>query len=52
MLTKYVYTQKQKNNSVEYVIKNYKKYFKSINNPSKELVESGKPLIKKVRILS
>lgn len=43
---------KAKNNSVEYVIKNYKKYFKSMGAPSKELVESGRPLMKKVRVPS
>jgi hypothetical protein len=43
---------KAKNNSVEYVIKNYKKYFKSMGAPSKELVESGRSLMKKVRVPS
>ena len=43
---------KAKNNSVEYVIKNYKKYFKSMGSPSKEQVESGRPLMKKVRVPS
>jgi hypothetical protein len=43
---------KAKNESVEYVIKNYKKYFKSFGAPSKELVESGRPLMKKVRVPS
>jgi hypothetical protein len=43
---------KAKNNSVEYVIKNYKKYFKSMGAPSKELIESGRPLMKKVRVPS
>ena len=43
---------KAKDNSVEHVIKNYKKYFKSMGAPSKELVESGRPLMKKVRVPS
>lgn len=43
---------KAKNNSVEYVIQNYKKYFKSMGVPPKEQVESGKPLMKKVRVPS
>jgi hypothetical protein len=41
---------KAKDNSVEYVIKNYKKYFKSMGAPSKELVKSGRSLMKKVRV--
>jgi len=47
----YLYS-KAKDNSVEHVIKNYKKYFKSMGAPSKELVESGRPLMKKVRVPS
>jgi len=43
---------KAKDNSVEHVIKNYKKYFKSMGAPSKELIESGRPLMKKVRVPS
>lgn len=43
---------KAKDNSVEHVIKNYKKYFKSTGAPSKELIESGRPLMKKVRVPS
>lgn len=41
---------KAKNKSVEYVIKNYKKYFKPMGGPSKERVESERPLMKKVRV--
>jgi len=41
---------KAKDNSVEYVIKNYKKYFKSMGPPSKDLIESGRPLMNKVRV--
>ncbi len=43
---------KAKDKSVEYVIKNYKKYFKSFGAPSKDLIESGRPLMKKVRVPS
>jgi len=43
---------KAKNESVEHVIKNYKKYFKSFGIPSKDLIESGRPLMKKVRVPS
>ena len=43
---------KAKNESVEHVIKNYKKYFKSFGVPSKDLIESGRPLMKKVRVPS
>jgi hypothetical protein len=43
---------KAKDKSVEYVIKNYKKYFKSMGAPSKDLIESGRPLMKKVRVPS
>jgi len=43
---------KAKDNSVEYVIKNYKKYFKSMGALPKDLIESGKPLRKKVRVPS
>ena len=42
----YLYT-KVKYNSVEYVIKNYKKFFKSMGSPSKDRIE-GTPLMKKV----
>lgn len=41
---------KAKDKSVEYVIKNYKKYFKSMGSSSKDLIESGRPLMKKVRV--
>ena len=41
---------KAKDKSVEYVIKNYKKYFKSIGSLHKDLIESGRPLMKKVRV--
>jgi hypothetical protein len=41
---------KAKNSSVEYVIKNYKKYFKSMGAPSIERIKSGRPLMKKVRV--
>jgi len=40
---------KAKDNSVEYVIKNYKKFFKSMGPPSKDRME-GSPLMKKVRV--
>jgi len=40
---------KAKDNSVEYVIKNYKKFFKSMGTPSKDRIE-GTPLMKKVRV--
>ena len=40
---------KAKDSSVEYVIKNYKKYFKSMNAP-KDLIENGSPLMKKVKV--
>ena len=43
---------KAKDNSVEYVIKNYKKYFKSMGALPKDLIESGSPLKKKVRVPS
>jgi hypothetical protein len=43
---------KAKNNTVEYVIQNYKKYFKSMGAPSIERIESGRPLMKKVRVPS
>jgi len=43
---------KAKNSSVEYVIKNYKKYFKPMGFSSKDLMESGRPLMKKVRVPS
>lgn len=43
---------KAKDNSVDYVIKNYKKYFKSMGPLPKDLAESGKPLMKKVRVPS
>jgi len=43
---------KAKNNSVEYVIKNYKKYFKSMGAPPKDAIASGSPLMKKVRVPS
>ena len=38
---------KAKNKTVAHVIKNYKKYFKSFG---KDLIESGRPLMKKVRV--
>jgi hypothetical protein len=41
---------KAKDKSVEHVITNYKKYFKSMGAPSIE--ESGRPLMKKVRVPS
>jgi len=40
---------KAKDHSVEYVIKNYKKFFKSMGPPSKDRLE-GTPLMKKVRV--
>jgi hypothetical protein len=40
---------KAKDNSVEYVIKNYKKFFKSMGAPSKDRIE-GTPLLKKVKV--
>ena len=43
---------KAKDKSVDYVIKNYKKYFKSMGPLPKDLAESGKPLMKKVRVPS
>ena len=43
---------KAKDKSVEYVIKNYKKYFKSMGPLPKDLIESGRPLMKKVRVPS
>jgi len=43
---------KAKNKSVEYVIKHYKKYFKSLGSPPKDVMESGRPLMKKVRVPS
>lgn len=43
---------KAKNNSVKNVIKNYKKYFKTIGSQSKDLIKSGMPLMKKVRVPS
>jgi hypothetical protein len=43
---------KAKDKSVDFVIKNYKKYFKSMGDPSVSLIESGKPLMKKVRVPS
>jgi hypothetical protein len=39
---------KAKDNSVEYVIKNYKKYFKSMGPMPKDLVEKGIPAQRKV----
>ena len=41
---------KAKDKSVEYVIENYKKYFKSMGSLPKDLIESGRPLMKKVRV--
>ena len=43
---------KAKQNSVEYVIKNYKKYFKPMSPPSKHDIENGTSLMKKVRVPS
>ena len=43
---------KAKDKSVEYVIKNYKKYFKSMGSLPKDLIENGRPLMKKVRVPS
>ena len=43
---------KAKDKSAEYVIKNYKKYFKSMGPLPKDLIESGRPLMKKVRVPS
>jgi hypothetical protein len=39
---------KAKDKSVEYVIKNYKKYFKSMGPMPKDLVEKGIPALRKV----
>jgi hypothetical protein len=39
---------KAKDKSVEYVIKNYKKYFKSVGPMPKDLVEKGVPELRKV----
>ena len=39
---------KAKDKSVEYVIKNYKKYFKSVGPMPKDLVEKGIPELRKV----
>ncbi len=41
---------KAKSKSVEEVIKNYKKYFKSMGAPSIERINSGAPLMKKVLV--
>lgn len=41
---------KAKDKSVEEVIKNYKKYFKSMGDPPKDHIKLGKPLMKKVRV--
>jgi hypothetical protein len=43
---------KAKHCSVEYVIKHYKKYFKSMGPPPKDLIQKGRPLMKKVRVPS
>ena len=43
---------KAKDKSVEYVIKNYKKYFKSIYTTSNDVIDSERPLMKKVRVPS
>jgi hypothetical protein len=43
---------KAKNNSVDYVIKNYKKYFKSMGPLPKDLIKKGKPLMEKVKVPS
>jgi hypothetical protein len=40
---------KARDHSVEYVIKNYKKFFKSMGSPSKDRMERT-PLMKKVRV--
>ena len=48
---RYLYP-KAKDNSVEYVIKNYKKYFKYMGTPPKDLLEKGAPLMKKVRFVN
>jgi len=41
---------KAKNKSVEFVVKNYKKYFKPMGPVPKDVRESGAPLMKKVRV--
>ena len=41
---------KATNKSVDYVISNYSKYFKSMGIPPKDVIESGAPLMKKVRV--
>jgi hypothetical protein len=43
---------KAKDKTVEHVIKNYKKYFKSMGALPKDLIEKGRPLMKKVRVPS
>jgi hypothetical protein len=41
---------KAKDKTVEYVIKNYTKYFKSMGPVPKDILATGAPLMKKVRV--
>lgn len=41
---------KAKDKSIDYVIKHYKKYFKSLGPPPKDILASGAPAMKKVRV--
>ena len=41
---------KVKDKSVDYVIKNYKKYFKSLGPIPKDMIKNGFPMMKKVKV--